>query len=80
MILQSHEKAEKCLGCNLESPEQISLLEYLECCAGENSLILDNLIGCEHVQTPGVDVVQDLELEDEGVVHEKIFTLDSSAS
>ena len=55
MIFQSHEKAEEGLGGNLESPEKISLLEYLECCAGQNSLVLDNLIGCEHVQTPGVD-------------------------
>ena len=64
MIFQSHEKAEECLGSNLKSPEKISLLEYLECCAGEDPLVLDNLIGCEHVQTPGVDVVQDLEQED----------------
>ena len=55
MIFQSHEKAEQCPWLDFKSVEQISLLEYLECCAGENSLILDNLIGCEHIQTPAID-------------------------
>ena len=73
MIFQSHEKAEKSPWLNVESPEKISLLEYLECCAGQNSLVLDNLIGCEHVQTPRVDVVQDLYKKMQKWVIEKIF-------
>ena len=57
MVFQGHEKAEKCLGRNLESVEKISLLKDLESCAGQHSLVLDNLIGCEHVKTPHVDAV-----------------------
>ena len=56
MVFQGHEKAEKCLGRNLESVEQISLLEDLESCAGQHSLVSDNFIGCEHVKTPGIQV------------------------
>ena len=49
MVFQSHEESEKCLGRDLESVEKISLLEDLKSCAGQHSLVLDNLIGFEHV-------------------------------
>ena len=60
MVFQSHEKAEKCLGRNLESVEQISLLEDLESCAGQHTLVSDNLIGCEHVKTPAINTAKNL--------------------
>ena len=60
MVFQCHQKAEKCLGGDLESLEKILILEYLECCAGENSLVGDDLAGLEHIQAPAVDILHNL--------------------
>ena len=58
VILQSHQEAEECLFINLESLEEVPVLEYLVGGGGEHPLVLDIPLQGEHVQTPGAHVWQ----------------------
>ena len=61
MVLECHQEGEQGFGADSECFQEISLLKYPEGGAGENSLFFDDLLGSEHIKTPTVDAVQNLE-------------------
>ena len=61
MVLECHQESEQGFGGDSECFQDISLLKNPEGGAGENSLFFDDLLGSEHIKTPTVDAVQNLE-------------------